>query len=229
MMRKVKINTKLNKSQSQDVMVTCYKCSTKTYHTVMLSVDIDGQEDYDPETFFAWFDNWQIIQCNGCHSFSFRHVHENTKDGFSDEYGKWVPNVMEKVYPSRVESRRALEDTYYLPYKVRLIYEETITSLSNRLYVLTGVGLRAAIETVCNDKEATGRNLNEKIDDLVRRGMLNQDGAEILHKLRILGNKAAHEVEPHNEEQLALAVNVLENLLESAYIFPSKAPVTFTS
>ncbi|MRR37470.1 DUF4145 domain-containing protein, partial [bacterium] len=62
---------------------------------------------------------------------------------------------------------------------------------------------------------------------LKAKGLLTGDGAQILHRLRVLGNDAAHEVKPHTAEQLALAMDVVEHLLQGAYIFPGKARHTF--
>jgi hypothetical protein len=54
-------------------------------------------------------------------------------------------------------------------------------------------------------------------------GVLTNDGATILHSLRNMGNDAAHEVKPHREEELKVAFDVVENLLESVYLLPLKA------
>jgi hypothetical protein len=107
------------------------------------------------------------------------------------------------------------------------IYEETIKAMNNDQAVLTGIGIRALIETVCRDKAAAGANLLKKIDSLVKLGVLSPEGAAILHKVRTLGNQAAHEVKPHKPEQLALAMDVVENTLQSVYILPHHAKNTF--
>ena len=226
-MGKAKIGTKLNESMGQNLEVPCPKCAAKTHHLVMQSVDESGHEDYGPDEWFAWNNTYQIVQCQGCKTISFRHTHSNSEDSYQTSPGDFESAVVENLYPSRVEGRRALEDIHLLPTKVGLIYSETHKALSDGLRVLTGIGLRAIIETVCKDKAAAGNNLKDKIDDLVTKNMLSRDGAAILHKLRILGNSAAHEVEPHAQDQLALAMDVTEHLLEDAYIFPEKAKRTF--
>jgi hypothetical protein len=38
-----------------------------------------------------------------------------------------------------------------------------------------------------------------------------------LHKLRVLGNEAAHEGSPHAMDQLKLGIEVAENMLEGAH------------
>ena len=220
-------NTKFNKTKDNDFEVPCNNCSNKTHHTVLQSVDVSGHEDFGHGAWFAWNNSYQIIQCRGCNSISFRYFHTNSEEYYQVGPEEWEQGFQEKLYPSRVEGRKKLKDTKLLPTKVRSIYEETHNALCEGLRVLVGIGLRAIIETVCKDKEAEGSNLNKKIDSLVAKGMLAEDGAQILHKLRTLGNRAAHEVKPHSEEQLALAMDVAEHLLEGAYIFPEKAKHTF--
>lgn len=79
------------------------------------------------------------------------------------------------------------------------------------------------IEVVCKNQATTGASLENKIDDLVKMGVLTKDGAEILHSLRMMGNKAAHEVKPHSEEELNIAFDVVEHLLQGVYLLPIKA------
>jgi hypothetical protein len=46
---------------------------------------------------------------------------------------------------------------------------------------------RAAVEELCTDKQATGRNLLEKIDNLASQGVSAEIVAD-LHEARLLGN-----------------------------------------
>ena len=82
--------------------------------------------------------------------------------------------------------------------------------------------MRALIETICKEKGTAGKYLNNKIDDLVKKGFLTPVGAKTLHKIRTLGNDAAHEVKPHSEKQLSLAMDVAEHLLDEVYILPKQ-------
>ncbi len=82
------------------------------------------------------------------------------------------------------------------------------------------MGIRAIVETVCKNKNANGKDLCEKINDLVIQGVLTKKDADILHKLRTLGNEAAHEVKPHNNATLALALDVIDHLIKGVYILP---------
>ena len=55
----------------------------------------------------------------------------------------------------------------------------------------------------------------------MENGVLTHMGAETLHSMRILGNEAAHEVKPHSEETLNLAMDVVEHMLNDVYILPA--------
>jgi hypothetical protein len=41
--------------------------------------------------------------------------------------------------------------------------------------------------------------------------------------MRDLGNEAAHNIRPHSDETLRIAMDVVENLLQSVYILPKIA------
>lgn len=94
---------------------------------------------------------------------------------------------------------------------------------------MEGVGLRALLETVCKEKNAQGSNLKDKIDNLVKRQILTPKSAEILHKIRTLGNKAAHEVKPHTKAELELGMDIIEHLLRDVYILSHKMNNIFKS
>ena len=119
------------------------------------------------------------------------------------------------------------DEVHYLPSKVQRIYAETLQALNSKSPILAGIGLRALVETVCHEKSAQGANLLQKIDDLTAKSVLTPAGAQILHKIRTLGNAAAHEVKPHSEKQLGLAMDVVEHLLTDVYILPKQVEAEF--
>nr|WP_272929631.1 DUF4145 domain-containing protein [Pseudomonas syringae] len=93
--------------------------------------------------------------------------------------------------------------------------------------ILAGLAVRILIEMICKNQSAGGKNLFAKIDDLKSKGVLTTSGAEILHKLRSMGNDSAHEAKPSTSKQLILAMDVVENLLQSVYIHPDEAKAAF--
>jgi hypothetical protein len=197
----------LNKTQNSELWIPCGKCHGKTCHRVVVSVDFEGK------FLTNYQENYQVVQCQGCRTFSFRKAFvSEIKEANSED-----------LYPSRVAGRHELSQVYLLPPEVARIYKETHSALCDKQPVLAGIGIRALIETVCKEKVAQGGNLEKKIDSLVATGVLTKDGAEILHSLRVLGNVAAHEVQPHSEETLGIAMDVVEHLLQGVYVLPKVA------
>lgn len=221
------IEHKINKTQGTEVELPCVKCSGKTAHKALVSVDVRGSEG-DRHYSFDWSEDHQIVQCMGCKSLSYRIASSNSEDYYQINEDEWEHGVVEKLFPPRLEGIKGLGDeAHFLPAKVRRIYDETLLALSVQSPVLAGIGLRALLETVCKDREAIGSVLFEKIDSLVEQRVLTPASAAILHKIRALGNAAAHEVKPHSDRQLALAMDIVEHLLKDVYILFKQAEAEF--
>lgn len=217
---------KINKSIDTVIGVQCDQCGRLTKHLILASVDIDG-EDWFGENSIQYWSEYQIIMCQGCETTGFRSLSKNSEDWDHNERNELEYNATINLYPNR-NGRPLLKDSYLLPGNVERIYEETVKAINNGQPVLVGIGLRAIVETVCKDKSAPGKNLVEKISGLVSQGALSPNGADILHKIRTLGNNAAHEVKPHSENQLAVALDVCEHLLQDVYVLPHHAARAFT-
>jgi transcription termination factor NusB len=221
-----KITTKTNETQGHEHQSPYVKCTGRTTHTVLFSVDIHGDEsDYD----YYWIARHQIVQCLGCKSVSFRTATSNSEDlEPDDDQEHLVESVNESLFPPRREGLSDLgHDLHYLPLSVQRIYKETLMAMSNQAPVLAAIGLRALVETVCKEKDAIGDNLSKQIDNLVSINVLTPTGAAILHKIRTLGNAAAHEVKPHNDKQLGLAMDIVQHLLKDVYILPRQVDLEF--
>lgn len=210
-----------NKKQGEEHGLACTYCHVETKHVVLQSIDVDGE---DPRWEYYSTDSYQIVQCKGCESISFRKVHTDSEDYDYDEETQdtYYPEKIE-LYPSRIAGRRKLKDVYLLPRTIQQIYGETYLALINKQPILAGIGIRALVEAVCKEESASGRDLEKRIDDLVSKGILTQAGADILHGTRLMGNLAAHQVKPHTDKELSVAMDVVENLLYNVYLLPKAA------
>ncbi|ROH88467.1 DUF4145 domain-containing protein [Pseudomethylobacillus aquaticus] len=221
------MKVEVGKSVNEKVDVDCRDCRRATKHLVLASVDLNGSEPMGSDDYYHWTSVLQTVQCQGCEAVSFRRVDSNSEDYVQISEDEYEHARVVYIFPNPNEGRPKLVDAYLLPDQTARIYAETMKALNAGQPVLCGVGVRALIETVCKDKKAKGHDLYSQINDLVSQGVLTKDGADILHKVRTLGNDAAHEVKPHSDEQLGLAMDVVEHLLQGVYILPVHANKTF--
>jgi len=210
-----------NKTKGKDYQIPCSRCLTHTRHIVIQSVDVSGI--WLPGS-IHFTDQYQIVQCQGCDTLAFRKNSTNSEDFYTVENPDGsTENIYEEhidIFPSRIARRTRVKRYWLLPPQVSRMYDETHSALSNKLNTLGIVGIRVLVESVCMEKQATGNNLKEKIDNLVSKGILTESGATILHSLRDLGNESAHKMKSQDEESIDLAMDVVENMLQSVYILP---------
>ncbi len=207
----------------------CTICNRQTNQLVLQEVT----KKYHEEETGWWEDSaFQIIQCAGCDEISFRklynnaqaqsHTHEDTTD--------------QELYPQRGAHSRPIKPYRGLPLSINTIYRETIDSFNGDLTLLCSVGVRAIIEAICLDKlisegkvkdssgkERVSKSLDGKISGLSLKGFLTPDNVDILHELRFLGNESVHKLYKPPISELALAIDIIELVLENIYIIRKKA------
>jgi hypothetical protein len=216
----------INKRQGEKVNCLCRECHRDTKHKIITEATHSGTDGSD-EFAVRWSAEHQIVRCLGCETISFRKSSGSDEDMVQVGVEDWEYQPLVEIFPNPLNGRQSVADATLLPDKILRIYKEALKALNETQPVLCGIGIRAIIETVCKDRSATGGDLYSKINSLVNLGVLTQDGADILHKLRTLGNDAAHEVKPHSLQELGLAFDVVDHLLLGVYILPEHAKRTF--
>lgn len=164
---------------------------------------------------------YQIIQCQGCLTIGFRVVSQRSTEFNYETYfdsGLYPEEI--KYYPQRIKGRKLMQDSVHLPDEVHAIYQETLNVLGSDMPIMAGFGIRAIVEAVCNNRGIDGESLEIRINGLKDGGYVSSSAADVLHDLRFMGNKAAHEMHPHTMQELEAAFTVIENLLQNIYIIP---------
>ncbi len=212
----------IKKPEDREIWLPCGACNRITAHKILTFV---AWHDETPGGDIQVWHDYMTVQCQGCKSICFCDDLRCTEDEleYDPSIGREVLKSTQNIYPSRIAGRAKLEESYLLPQRVCQIYQETHASLCNKLPILAGIGIRAILEAVCKEKSAVGDNLKNKIDSLSSMGFITEDGAKILHSLRFIGNKAAHEVKAHTETEINTAFDVIEYLLKGVYIIPKQA------
>lgn len=201
----------------------CESCQIDQRHVVETSTRAKWESDE-----YTGITEYEIIRCMNCDKISFRKESSNSEDYYyNPETDEYDSNYDVSLYPNRTAGRFKIDGHWHLPSEVRAAYEEVISAVNGGQPILAGLGVRVLIEVICRDQSAVGKSLLVKIDDLKTKGVLTHAGADILHKLRSMGNDSAHEAKPSSDKQISLAMDVVENLLQSVYIHPSEAKSAF--
>lgn len=225
-----------NKTKGEKLEVVCPECDRETNHRVLLSINDYFRSDDHPQHYVDGAAEYQIIQCQGCHFISFR-----SESWFSEDFDPEIGyNKKIDLYPKRSVNTLFCRDFYNVPENIRGIYKEIVDSFNNKLTILCAAGLRAIIEGICVDKNVkdgevplvteNGRaklkkkkTLQGKIYGLSDKGILTESNAAILHEHRYLGNVALHELAQPSVDDLRIAIEIIEHVLEYIYELPAKA------
>jgi len=229
----------INKTQNDKVKVLCTDCKRSTNHLVLSSADIIGHQELGEHDSVSWNSHYQIIQCQGCETISFRKASSDSEDIEYISDNEWESVVHEKLFPQRSKSTLAIKDFLNAPSNIRRIYREVIDCYNNESFTLCGAGLRAIIDGLCADNgindgpveitKADGsvkierrKNLEGQIAGLHEKGLLTKQHSAALHEHRFMGNKAVHELEQPSTIELELAIEIIEHTLENIYELSEK-------
>ena len=209
---------------SKEIFAFCNDCKSKTLHLIKTNYDAEQILSIDEEEKLYRLPldiKYQVIECRGCLTVSFREVKIFPKKGLM---GAFIPNSADKVlvryFPER--STEVLTEKKFtdLAIQIESLYKEVIESYNNDLNILCAVGLRALVETICKELDITGKNLKEKIQNLAKSKHLGDSTANALDMHRFLGNEAIHINERPEKDELRTAILLLEHALKEIYSVP---------
>ena len=202
---------------NKNIKSYCRDCCKKTNHTVLSEHTESHREEYNCNI------SYQILQCLGCDTKSFRQVFYDLEAAYPTYDDLWEVPEDVTVYPKAVEGHKEIQNLWELPDIVKTIYSEVLIALREDSKVLAGLGLRAAVEAVCNDLQIPGRYLEVRINKLASSGYISKNDADRLHGIRFMGNDAAHDIKTPKGTALSVALQIVEHLIASVYILEKKA------
>lgn len=200
----------------------CPICCQKTNHSSLFKVSRSSKNNED----FQWSEMFEIIRCNGCDNIQYRTTYsDESMVVYSHDSGyEFEEQYDEKKYfPKNLKGHIQLSNIHEIPSKIRVVYNETIEAMENECYLLSGVGLRAIIEAICNEQKIIGRNLEQKINNLLKNKLITEKDASRLHSVRFLGNDSVHEMDVPKEDKLNIALRIVENLINNLYLIDLEA------
>ncbi|MDQ3061036.1 MAG: DUF4145 domain-containing protein [Pseudomonadota bacterium] len=168
----------------------------------------------------------QIVECCGCGARSFRKIISYIEEAYRTGEDEWELPQDVTTFPAILKGHKSLSAIHRAPKIVREIYTQSVNAIKTGSNILAGIGLRATIEAICNERSVSGKNLEIRIDKLAKGGFVSQNDADRLHAIRFLGNDAAHEIQPADFGSLIAALKIVEHLIVSLYILDGDASET---
>lgn len=168
----------------------------------------DEDEYYNPQPNQGY--KYHLMLCLACKKVTLREYFEHDCQDPEDI-------EVETLYPPQgVKS-------FYLPSLVQKAYEAALKARAidaNAYAILLG----RMLEVVCEDSEAKGKNLYEKLKFLAEQGKIPSNLVDVAHGLRMLRNIGVHEpLEGLSSDEIPILDDLSRAILEYIYIAPSLA------
>jgi len=197
--------------------IYCNMCKNETNHILIGEHLSDYYQEQDGQLIHWEKTIFRFWVCAGCDEGTLEDCW--TMQQLADRDGNQI--FESTYYPSRKLEHIQVKRFRNLPTKLKKLYRESIEAYNNKLLILCAGGLRALIEGICVDKGITGKNLYEKIEAMT--SILPKNIVEHLHSFRFVGNDALHELIPPERRDAALALEVIEDLMNYLYELDYKA------
>lgn len=195
--------------------VFCNKCGLDTNHHIKAE-HVTEYPDIRGGHYTGFWERrrQRFLICAGCEQGTLQvgWTYEGNHDRESGEQ-YWSNTYHPKRKKRQVDSKHFKQ----LPERLDRIYRETVQAFNIENQILTAVGLRSLVEGICKDKEIgrSGHNLEKRIEKLEE--ILPNHIVEDLHEFRFMGNEAVHELGAPSEEDLRIAIEICEDLLNYIY------------
>lgn len=196
----------------------CNECKSETNHVLRGEHQRKDFEENEYGELVHWEEtNSRLWICSGCDTGTLEVAW--TCQGNQDHQGEQL--YISEYHPRRNAQDLSLKRFRQLPEALGDLYLETIQAFNSGLYLLCAGGLRALLEGICQDKEIKGQNLEKKIDGL--DSMLPTNIVQHLHGFRFMGNEALHNLAAPEPDEVRIAIEVMEDLLNFIYELDYKA------
>ena len=200
---------------AKDKILTCYSCGNKGVMKYIGGFNnSDYAEEYDEYGEVIYHQliedtEWTLFECPICHNpvlFS-EYTCAGMPDGYSDTKIEFPDlNIHNKGVPEKIRT------SFLAAARTRGI-DRAICLLS----------LRRTLEMICKDKNAEGKNLENKISDLVQKKILPEMMNDACWVLRQLGNDAAHADDiVFTESEVRECIEFVSIIINYLYSMPTR-------
>ena len=189
----------------------CYHCGNKGLMELLCEnhQQFGGLTDGLMEEHFTW----SLLKCNVCKKVSLIQIYTD-ETMFDEEYGQNF--YKENIYPLNNYNMKDVPD------KISSAFEAAL-KVKNIDLKICMIGMRRVLEFICKDKSACGRNLDEKIKDMINKNIFPREMESAYCIIRKTANDAAHSdvfnLSVHDVDEI---FSLLYSIINYLYIIPNK-------
>ena len=200
--------------KSEPKIRECFHCGNRAPMQTVATYNHTLQYGTPPSTDEDHF-VWSILLCPSCQKPS---LEENFRSTFEMDIDEW-PIHRTILYPT---PQTTIED---LPENVKKAYEAALKVRNiepNAFAVLIG----RTLEIICKDRNAKGKTLYERLNDLSERNEIPGRLAEMAQGLRSLRNIGAHaDLGEVVQSDVPILIDFCEAILEYIYRAPARITI----
>ena len=206
-----------------------FKCSNCNNETLM---EIHARNKIENGDLFGdsyYYDEQIVLKCPSCRNYNIINAYWDSSYGKVTESKKYEDiscgdNVYETIlYP--VVSELSNGANGIVPNDILKTFRKSLElkSVDSESCL---VKLRKTLELICNDKNAIGHNLNDKLKKLFELGILPSTLKSASNITRKLGNMGAHESDIEiSTTELSSTIKLVEYIIQYIYILPNEIEI----
>jgi len=200
--------------------IHCSNCLRKTDHNLLFkkeTVECEEKINNDPEFWMTVGYYYVLYECNGCHNIVMKkQLKSNTiefeaysEESFKKHFVSWYPALSSRKIPDWHKNLSKTE---------RELFIEIYRAYHSDSKMLSIMGLRTVLDMFIVRKIGDKGNFKEKLTGLEKQGYLSADQIIVLRPVIDAGSAAAHRAYQPTSEDLTLALDIVEILLQQDII-----------
>lgn len=189
--------------------IYCNECRGRTLHQIAGTAHDQGADD---DNGYWWSTDFEMLQCGGCQEVVLRRTYTFSED--TENEVRYFPPAMSRALPRW---------RHKLPNDLRLLLEEIYRSLDSENLRLPMMGARTLVDMLILEKVGDVGDFKQKLQALEKDGFISNRNREVLYAALDVGNAAAHRGHAATQSEVQAVMDIVENMLQSVYVFPDVA------
>jgi len=197
----------------------CRKCGGERWHFILAKEDRAWSED---EGRVSGSDSWQILECCGCETITFRHT-----DWFSeitDPDG--TPILKKDQYPpsSSRKSPEWLNDLYVCVNIDEILFVgllvDIYATMGLKAFSLSAMGARTVVDWLVTKAVGDVGTFRQKLEKMRDMNKITPERVDVIYAAFDAASAAAHRGHSPTESELSTILDIMERLLYDLVVKP---------